>query len=175
MRAFPTAVFAVCVFAAVLVETADPVTNLPIIIAPTTTLIANSSSSSSSSSSSTASAAATTASSSSFNISDANAVARAAILWGSPLPEGAQWNPRACVLAQNMACLVLALCILRLSMNALHRNQSIFEGCSFRARRVRACVRACVARSRHAGGIIRLGIILWLAVAVAWGGGDAVR
>jgi hypothetical protein len=82
------------------------------------------------------------------------------MLWGNlptqlQLSQQPQWNPRACVLAQNTVAIVLALCAVRLSLNALHRNQSIFKlPATDQARssddgggkgaEVRACVRACV-------------------------------
>ena len=112
-RAFPTAVFAVCIFAAVLVQSPTPVTN----------------------SNTTATA-----------LMDGNDAALDLVLWSRSSVSSAggdsvwEWNPRSCVLAQNMAALVFALAAVRLSLNSIHRNQSIFAGCkNARTAEVRAC------------------------------------
>ena len=59
--------------------------------------------------------------------SESSTITLETILWGHG--RAVEWDPRSCVLAQNVASLALALCALRMSLNAMHRNQSIFEGC----------------------------------------------
>eukprot|EP00750_Incisomonas_marina_P012936 INCI17186.2.p1 GENE.INCI17186.2~~INCI17186.2.p1 ORF type:complete len:1539 (+),score=257.55 INCI17186.2:218-4834(+) len=101
LRAFPTALFAVCVFIVALIESDSPIQY----------------------------------ESNGSAVPMSNEIARDLVLWRmDTLPLGTQWATHSCVLAQNMAALVFALCAARLSLNAMHRNQSIFRGCKRRVR-----------------------------------------
>jgi len=103
VRAFPTAIFVVCVFFSVLVVTETEVRESAAI----TTSAAN----------------ATTTGASNANTASPLDI----VLWGSA--DNFQWSEESCLQAQNVAGLVMMLFALRLSLNSMHRNQSIFQGC----------------------------------------------